>query len=231
MKKGDMRKQEILSTAEALFCKKGYESTSIQDILDEMKSSKGSFYHHFTSKESLLAGICRKRAEQVYQLTAEKIKQEDDIISCLDSLLSGMMPLCHEKISFLLMLLPIFHLPEGRSVRNSYCEALAAEYKQAVEDCLQKGHQSGILFCSNPEMTTDIILLMINHLWSHICEDIVLAEERMLEADLYEILNMVDLYRFTIEKILFLPYGSLSLLDINLLRTVTEQIHNHWTKN
>ena len=41
MKKGDLRKQEILQTAEKLFCRKGYEQTSVQDILDQLKTSKG----------------------------------------------------------------------------------------------------------------------------------------------------------------------------------------------
>ena len=63
MKKGDLKKQEILRTAESLFCRYGYEATSIQDVLDELKTSKGSFYHHFVSKEALLEEICRIRAK------------------------------------------------------------------------------------------------------------------------------------------------------------------------
>ena len=63
MRKGDIRKQEILATAEQLFCRNGYEQTSVQDIIDCLHSSKGSFYHHYASKEALLEGICRNRAE------------------------------------------------------------------------------------------------------------------------------------------------------------------------
>ena len=47
LRKGDIRKQEILKTAEMMFCRNGYEKTSIQDIIDVLHSSKGSFYHHF----------------------------------------------------------------------------------------------------------------------------------------------------------------------------------------
>ena len=50
MRKGDIRKQEILATAEQLFCRNGYEQTSVQDIIDCLHSSKGSFYHHYASK-------------------------------------------------------------------------------------------------------------------------------------------------------------------------------------
>ena len=41
MKKGDIKKQEILTVAEDLFCRKGYEETSVQDILDVKARSRG----------------------------------------------------------------------------------------------------------------------------------------------------------------------------------------------
>ena len=90
MKKGDLRKQEILHTAEQLFCRKGYEQTSIQDILDQLHSSKGSFYHHFISKEALLEGICRKRADQIFETLSLMIHEDDSVTDQLDACLSGM---------------------------------------------------------------------------------------------------------------------------------------------
>ena len=63
MKKGDDRKQMILETAERLFYEKGYEATSVQDILDALKLSKGGFYHHFESKLSLLEAIVEQKCE------------------------------------------------------------------------------------------------------------------------------------------------------------------------
>lgn len=50
VRKGDMRREELLATAEKLFYTKGYEQTSVQDILTEMHFSNGGFYHHFDSK-------------------------------------------------------------------------------------------------------------------------------------------------------------------------------------
>ena len=73
MKKGDLRKQEILDTAEMLFCRNGYEQTGIQEILDRLKISNGSFYHHYVSKEALLDGICRRRAEQIFSAASGRV--------------------------------------------------------------------------------------------------------------------------------------------------------------
>ena len=43
--------QRILTTASKLFLEKGYEKTSLQDIIRETGLSKGAIYHHFSSKD------------------------------------------------------------------------------------------------------------------------------------------------------------------------------------
>ena len=66
MRKGEQKKQDILTAAADLFAHKGYVSTSVQDILDRLNCSKGSFYHHFNTKFEVLAEITQARAEAAY---------------------------------------------------------------------------------------------------------------------------------------------------------------------
>ncbi len=47
----------IIEASIKLFAKKGFDSTSIQEIATECKISKGAFYLYFKSKESLLLAI------------------------------------------------------------------------------------------------------------------------------------------------------------------------------
>ncbi len=51
------RKEQILLTAMKLFTLKGYQLTSMQEIAELCKMSKGSLYLHFKSKEELLFSI------------------------------------------------------------------------------------------------------------------------------------------------------------------------------
>ena len=53
-KEAQERKNEILDTAERLFAKKGYETATVNDILEAVKIAKGTFYYHFKSKEDVL---------------------------------------------------------------------------------------------------------------------------------------------------------------------------------
>ena len=50
-------RQEILRTAARLFQQQGYDGTSMNDIADALKLSKGGLYHHFQSKEEILFNL------------------------------------------------------------------------------------------------------------------------------------------------------------------------------
>ena len=228
MKKGDIKKQEILNTAETLFCRKGYEQTSIQDILDCLHTSKGSFYHHYVSKESVLEGICLKRAEQIYQTVSDMLNPDEEVISNLNLLLSGIIPFRDEKLSFLMMLLPIFRTTEGKTVRQYYCGALSECFREAVRLEIQKGKEKGKISCPEPEYVTDIILTTVHGLWTGICDQIIRCEEKYAETDLSEILRMTECCRLMIERMLSLPYGSVELIDLQTIAFMCKQIHNHW---
>ena len=55
--------QLILDTASALFFQKGYDKTTLQDIIDATKLSKGAIYHHFASKEAILIAVADRMGE------------------------------------------------------------------------------------------------------------------------------------------------------------------------
>ena len=60
----------ILDVASRLFLEKGYEHTSIQDIINNLGGlSKGAIYHHFKSKEEILIAVTdRMTAESNHML-------------------------------------------------------------------------------------------------------------------------------------------------------------------
>ena len=65
------RKQHVIKIAHQLFINKGYQSTSVQDILESSGISKGTFYNYFTSKSELLMAIFKN-----LQLEIENEKNE-----------------------------------------------------------------------------------------------------------------------------------------------------------
>ncbi len=63
--------QLILDVAYRLFMEKGYEGTSIQDIIDQLGGlSKGAIYHHFKSKEDILVAVVDRMTAESNQMLA-----------------------------------------------------------------------------------------------------------------------------------------------------------------
>lgn len=59
MKKNSNRntKGRIISAAWKLFYEQGYENTTIEDIIFESETSRGSFYHYFDGKDALMGSL------------------------------------------------------------------------------------------------------------------------------------------------------------------------------
>ena len=69
----------ILDVSFRLFMEKGYEHTSIQDIIDNLGGlSKGAIYHHFKSKEDILEAVTDKMTEESNKIL-EKIRDREDL--------------------------------------------------------------------------------------------------------------------------------------------------------
>ena len=51
VKEHDERRNEIITTAEEFFLTKGFNKTTVNDILKRIGIAKGTFYHYFVSKE------------------------------------------------------------------------------------------------------------------------------------------------------------------------------------
>ncbi|MFD2628529.1 TetR/AcrR family transcriptional regulator [Oceanobacillus kapialis] len=60
------RKRQVLLTAQRLFIDKGFSATSVQDILEGSKISKGTFYNYFTSKNECLVAILEYVNEETF---------------------------------------------------------------------------------------------------------------------------------------------------------------------
>lgn len=65
-------RSRIIDVAAELFIEKGYENTSIQNIIDRLGGlSKGAIYHHFRSKEEIMYAV----ADRIYSGSEREIRR------------------------------------------------------------------------------------------------------------------------------------------------------------
>ncbi|GAA6151965.1 TetR/AcrR family transcriptional regulator [Pseudoteredinibacter isoporae] len=64
-------KESIIDAADQLFYQQGYEKTSFADIAQAVGITRGNFYHHFKTKDDILASVINLRLEN----TADMLEQ------------------------------------------------------------------------------------------------------------------------------------------------------------
>lgn len=74
----EITRRRILAAAQKLFSEKGYEHTSVQDIVNELGDlSKGAIYHHFPGKEAILEELTYQDWEVSHGLVDELHQRTD----------------------------------------------------------------------------------------------------------------------------------------------------------
>lgn len=83
-------RQRILMTAMELFWEKGFNSTSISDILSRSQLHSGSLYHFFPGKQDLLIGVLEFYRDGIRENLLDPVwKDVDDPIERIFALLNG----------------------------------------------------------------------------------------------------------------------------------------------
>ena len=82
-KAGRSTKGRIVAAAWRLFYEQGYDNTTVEDIVFESETSKGSFYHYFDGKDALLgtlAYVFDEKYEQLMQTMPADMDAVDALI-------------------------------------------------------------------------------------------------------------------------------------------------------
>lgn len=153
--------QLILDVAFRLFMEKGYERTSIQDIIDRLGGlSKGAIYHHFKSKDDILMAVTDRMTAQSNQMLAdirdcgnlsgrEKLKRifKESISRPVQNDIFTVAPNFHDNPKLLFSLL------------HDTIDEVAPNY---ILPIIRQGIADGTIETEYPEQLAELILLAAN---------------------------------------------------------------------
>lgn len=75
-KKPEIRRQELIDVAAALFTEKGYEAVSVRDILNVVDGAPGMFYYYFKSKQDIYIAAMEQYITQRLERKCKIIEDE-----------------------------------------------------------------------------------------------------------------------------------------------------------
>ena len=144
MKKGERRKQELLRIAYKQFLQKGYEETSVDDIIAEAGIAKGTYYYYFETKEQMLEEVIGMMIGQETEAARQIVQAQLPVHQKIAGIIAFLRPSREEEpIEGALM------RPENsmmhRRVRSRLVEIVVPLLSQVVEE----GIRQGVFACDN----------------------------------------------------------------------------------
>lgn len=153
--------QLILDVAFRLFLEKGYEHTSIQDIIDELGGlSKGAIYHHFKSKEDILIAVTDRTTAASNQML-EAIRDREDLTGSEKLKMIFKESICRPVQNEIFTVAPGFH-NNPRLLYSLLKDTIRNVAPNYILPILQQGIADGSIQTEYPGQLAELILLAAN---------------------------------------------------------------------
>jgi AcrR family transcriptional regulator len=221
------RRNEILDMARKLVYSKGYEEMSIQDILDEMKISKGAFYHYFDSKPALLESLIERMSDEAGALILPILN--DPNLPALEKLCRYFSSAVQWKTAqkdFMMALLRVWYSDTNGVIRQKVFSKMLKVVAPSFSQVIRQGIQEKTLSTAFPEQATEIILYIILGLGDKFGE-IILGHEagtnKLSAKERFRVMQeSVAAYTDALERVLGAAHGSMQLMDDKSIRLWTD---------
>lgn len=154
----------ILSAAAKLFTEKGFEKTSIQDILNELGMSKGAVYHHFRSKEEIMDRLIQRQVHSAMELLHELIAHTEapnarvKLMIILETMVADQQARSLDKV-----ISTQFKNPQ--MVLSSMKEGLQIE-APIIAELMIAGREDGSITTDHPLECAEAFMLLVN-IWAN----------------------------------------------------------------
>ena len=214
MKKGIERRDQIIEAAERLFYEKGYEQTSVQDVLDALSLSKGGFYHYFQSKIELLEAVCRRQSVRDAEEMTAAVARQEGAIAKLNTLLRYCGLLRADRMDFALLVLRVGYLGGILQLRACLREGLMETALPMMREIILEGMAENVFFTRFPDDIGELIL----QLFANITDELaMLIASGAPENQMGDMLTRLETYRCSVETLLGAPFGTITLCDLRLI--------------
>ncbi|MCL6613403.1 MAG: TetR/AcrR family transcriptional regulator [Firmicutes bacterium] len=199
-KEPEIRKTEIIEAAEDLFLTKGFEETTISDIVNKVGVAQGLFYYYFKSKDEILDTIVERFADHLF--TELRHISNDDQLNAIQKLriiLTKLFSFLRQKERIILYIHQksneLLHYRLGQKFMDKACSMFSKIIEQGVREKL--------FDVEYPRETTEILLAGLGYMPS------ILS----LSQNMDQYVEKVRAGLAVIEKALGAPKGSLQFND------------------
>ena len=151
------RKDEILSVAYNLFITKGYDNTSVDEIIEKVNIAKGTFYYYFTSKEEMLDEVINKMINEEIIEAKKVVLMPIPIEQKVVGIVTSLRPKSNE-----LNIVETLNNDNNIKMHMKYNKRIIDEATIILKDVVLEGIDKGVFNCTNIEERVKLLLKMSN---------------------------------------------------------------------
>lgn len=206
------RRSELITTARKLFFTKGYEQTTVSDIVTTIDVAQGTFYYYFESKKDVLDAIIKELINEQQAILRTIV--EDDSLSAIPKWTKAIRASNNWKIDLKDEMIELIRLPilrEDLILREKYRTLSRQKISLVFAKIIYQGIEEGVFATEYPQETAEFVIAIGKSIRSFLTDI-------LLNPDEYE--NAIALARrkfnavqAAMERILGASPGSLQLID------------------
>lgn len=190
VKEAEERRNEILNVSEKLFMIKGFDYTSITDILDEIGIARGTLYYHFKSKEDILDGI-------IHRLTSRLVEKAKAIAGRKEipvfQRLTMMMKALNVNDDLGNEIMEQVHKPQNALMHQKIQERLLAGMNPLLTGLIEEGAAAGICHTDYPEEVAEMTFLYANTAFDALAAQTEDKRQRKTAAFIYNLERLLQM--------------------------------------
>ncbi|WP_167149474.1 TetR/AcrR family transcriptional regulator [Actinomyces sp. ZJ308] len=191
------RREEILDAAHALFTTKGFQPTTMEDILKVVGIAKGTLYYHFPGKEQILKALVLRIVSQVEQRAREIASSSAPAMDKLMAIMGAMRVEDTET-----ELVEQFHAPGNAEFHLLSITAMIEHLTPVLADVVAQGVSEGVFTTERPYDAIELLLSASG----------ILLDHEIMNSGPDELARRRESLMWASETLLGARPGSLSLL-------------------
>lgn len=148
-------RKKILEVSKDLFLKKGFDNTSIQDIINGLGGlTKGVIYHHFESKQEILQSIIRENNQEILNYNW---RGDTGLVKIQNSLMDAFSNFEQQRLVYSASI----KLRSPRLLGEQYL-SLFSDFLPEIRERVYEGVKDESIKTEYPEELADLIVLTLN---------------------------------------------------------------------
>lgn len=209
VKKAEERKNEILDAAEKLFGTKGFDSTSTNDILNEIGIARGTLYYYFKSKEEILDAMIGRMMSRLIEKAKLVVAQKN--VPVLQRLTMMMLSLNVSDGSFGHELLKQMHKPQNALMHQKMEKSLLSCFNSIITELIKEGITQGICRTDYPEEVAEMTFLYAATVFDGLMEHSEQEKQRKIAAFIYNLERLLNVEQGSMKSVI-LPICELPIV-------------------